>query len=156
MTAYVPGRCRAGSLQAWGLQGHGRPGGGGRRTGSLQNGWPAGHHQGRPFLLAPLLGPTTFWALKGGRYNPAWLWGNLWCERQSQTQAAAGWFVMPVATARCQRSVDRFERACRVAARPVVNLMWCLQPNIWQLAYTSWPFEAQPCHSDRQKPHPSP
>jgi hypothetical protein len=52
------------------LQGHWSLGGGGRRTGSLQIGWPAGHSQGRPFLLEPPLGPTTFWTVHRGGSIP--------------------------------------------------------------------------------------
>ena len=40
--------------------------GGRRRTGSLQNGRPAGHCQGCPFLPGSPLGPTTLWMLRGG------------------------------------------------------------------------------------------
>ena len=43
--------------------------GGRRRTGSLQNGRPAGHCQGRPSLTGSPLGPTTLLMLRGG---PIW------------------------------------------------------------------------------------
>lgn len=42
-----------------------------RRTGSLQNGRPAGHCQGCPSLPAFPLGPTTFWMLSRGAISPS-------------------------------------------------------------------------------------
>lgn len=92
MPARTAGRWGTGSPQARGPLRLLATGGGigGRRTGSLQNGRPAGRCQGCPFLPGSPLGPNTFRTLQGGAASPLGRSRSARGARNSSGEAGGG------------------------------------------------------------------